>query len=368
MWILLRVLAACVAFVWKYSAQVSNRQPTGERHGVPYFIALRKHKGKVSRIDIGVPLQGPVIFTLGREGGWDSFFKAVGIATEMQTGDVRFDGKVYVACDHPFLGSLLKSDLAARERILKLFDAGFKQIHSDGVRLWARASSLPDPPESYVETLLELRQEIRELESTMPSHWSDPFLRRAVVIEAFIWSILAYAIGSAAESAVFREDYHLSQGDVIRDGLAAAGLLFLALLLAIVVIMKGSSKGHRLIAESALVLCVGLPVATIQIVSDINRGFDSSPGMVTAVKIVDVEKREHRGRRGRRWYSYHFHVDSTGAPGTIPPSIEVSPQLFGEGAPGRELEITIGQGRLGHAWYRQQRVVTHHTQGTTPPQ
>lgn len=93
------------------------------------------HKGKVTRLDLGMRLSG-VPFSLTREGPIDRIFKALGFSEEIQTGDSPFDGAVYIACDHPALASLLSRDAAARGAILAVLSAGFEKITSRGP--WSR--------------------------------------------------------------------------------------------------------------------------------------------------------------------------------------------------------------------------------------
>jgi hypothetical protein len=123
--------------------------------------------------------------------------------------------------------------------------------------------------------------------------------------------------------------------------------------------MRGSSRGHRIIVESAIVLVLGLPVAGIQVVGDSNRALDDAPPALVTRTIGYCEVREHRGRRGRRWYSYHVWlapaVEHPAGP-SLPAEIEVTRSICNRAAAGDAIELEIGPGRWSIPWYRSIRV------------
>lgn len=80
-------------------------------------------------------------------------------------------------------------------------------------------------------------------------------------------------------------------------------------------------------------------------------------------EILTAEKREHRGRRGRTWYTYHLQLADTREPASIevPGWLSVDRSVWAAAARGRLLELRIGQGWLGHPWYRELRVLPSRT-------
>jgi len=129
-----------------------------------------------------------------------------------------------------------------------------------------------------------------------------------------------------------REDYHVRPHDVIPVGLAAAAGMFAILLGLIVLWMRGSSRGHRVIVESALVLLLGLPVTGIQIVGDTNRALDDAPSerITRAVQQCEAE------RRGP----------------DLPRSIETTRDVCRAAYAHGEIELEIGPGRWRLPWFR----------------
>src|SRR6187431_2268620 len=98
MWVVIRLGAIVVAFVARYLRRLFPRDPAGYFEGKPYYQKLRKSKrGTIQGFRIGATMRVPVTFRLQIEGAPDRFFKALGLADEVQVGDSDFDEEVYVA-------------------------------------------------------------------------------------------------------------------------------------------------------------------------------------------------------------------------------------------------------------------------------
>ena len=79
MWILVRALIALVALaVRAWSIAFPPRQH-GEVAGIPSYVRKSmSNRRRVSRLDLGLALEGPVVFRLTREGRADRLFKRIG--------------------------------------------------------------------------------------------------------------------------------------------------------------------------------------------------------------------------------------------------------------------------------------------------
>ena len=104
---------------------------------------------------ITVPFRKPVLFSFHRENPFDQYMKALGLASELQTGDMNFDSSVYVSSDHPGVHRLLRDNPDIRTRTCSLLSKGFDaRILADGKRLSIRSKAgIHRPEEELVRAL-----------------------------------------------------------------------------------------------------------------------------------------------------------------------------------------------------------------------
>lgn len=359
MWIVIRLILAVIGFCVRQWWRGRPRRASGEHKGTPYYVKKHKEKKKTIAVSLGMPLRSPTWISMHGESRLDRFFKRIGVANEIETGDAVFDGRVYVTCDHPAVATALAGEPPLRAAIHAAFDLRGERVRYDGSMVWIERLPGGVVTAERLDALAALRAASEPL-AKEPKRWfADRFLWKALLIEGMVWASFGYAIGAVVEYYTHREDFHVWPGQVLRTGLVAAAVTFVALLAVIALWMRGSSRGHRIIIESAIVLVVGLPLASIQVVGDTNRALDdAAPALVT--RIVDhCEVREHRGRRGRRWYSYHVWIERvaehTAGP-SLPAEIEVTQSICNRTNTGDAIELEIGPGRWSIPWYRRIRV------------
>jgi hypothetical protein len=351
MWIFIRLMLALAGFAIRTLARGRKRPDTGHFKDTPYRSSIRSRKGKTTGFEISMPCATPTWIRLHAESAADRAFKAMGIANEIQTGDEEFDKKVYVTCDHPHVATVLTESKELRDAIRALFAAGYSKVYYNGTHVHADRQADYEPTTRDLELLYAVKAASWKLADAPPSRLGDRFLWKALIVEGVIWSIAGYAIGTAVELFWAKEDYHLDRAAVWKFGLITSGVAFGILLLVIALWMRGSSRGHRIIVESAIVLLLSLPIASVQLVSDTNRSFDSSTAAVIETTFSECEIREHRGRRGRKSYSYHLHLNG---PATLPSKIETTRDLCNaaRSSTDKAVQIAVGKGRWGMPWYR----------------
>ncbi|MDB4960065.1 MAG: hypothetical protein JWP01_64 [Myxococcales bacterium] len=366
MWIAFRLLLAVIGYLIRQLGRGSLGRPVGFYEGIEYSEHVGKQKGKVLGFRLGMPRRSPTWVRMHPESAVDRFFKRIGVANEIQTGDEAFDDTVYVMCDHPYVAAILQETPALRRAIRDLFDAGYRRVQFNGsmVIIQHAGSDLPMPRD--LQLLKALHTASAKLEDEMPSRFADPFLWKALLVEGMIWGILGYAIGAVVEMAWHREDFHLDHGAVVKLGLMVAAATFVVLVALIIATMRGSSRGHRVIVESALVLLLGLPAAGIQITGDTNRALDDAPALPILRTASECEVRVQRGRRNRQSYSYHLWLAQEGEVPDVPlpQEIEVTKRLCDVTTPGDVVQISVGRGRWGIPWYR--KITVGGTSWTAP--
>jgi hypothetical protein len=231
--------------------------------------------------------------------------------------------------------------------------AGATKIWNDGKNLWVTfPGQVSDTDQvGFVRALVELLTPV----ARSSSFYTDPFYFKALVIEAVAWGLGGYAIGAYSEMVFRQQDYHLDQFALIKMGLICALALFLILSMTVFMILRGSSRAHRVMVESFVLFLIATPVAGVQIVSDINRSMDDSPALISQANVSSKEVRVSRRRRGGRSYSYYLHLSARAVDNAakLPSSIKVDRELYDKVAEGQSLNFTIGPGRLGLQWYRE---------------
>ena len=283
----------------------------------------------------------------------------MGLSNEIETGDTRFDELVYIACDHPFVGSLLTHSPELRAAIVAAFDAGFDRIELDGITVWMQRSAKHEPTDDELRLLAAIHRASSPLADKPPSRLGDPFLWKALVVEGVVWGILGYAIGAFVELYWTDEDYHLDRDSLAPTGLIVGLGLFVFLLAVIVLWMRASSRGHRIIVESALVLLIALPTAGMQLVSDTNRALDNADSIHVTARIDQCREQKHR--KSPTTYRVWLADDAQTSTVTLPREIKVTAPLCFQANRQHEndhqIELEIRQpGRWGFPWYRRIRI------------
>jgi hypothetical protein len=354
-WIVIRLILAVIGFAIRRLRHAKVPVASSTIEGVPYFETIHRNKQSITGFTIGMARTSPTWIRLHAESRVDRFCKWLGITNELQTGDARFDDTIYVTCDHPHVHAVFRESKPLRDAILAAFAAGYRWIRYDGVTVRMQRRIRSEPSQEDNKLLTDVWRASSALAGDPPSRLTDPFLWKALVIEGVIWGILGYALGAVIESRVHHEDYHLWHSQVIKTGLVVAAVGFLVLVGVIALWMRGSSRGHRVIVESAIVLLLGLPITAIQLVGDTNRALDNEPGVRAERRLERCEQRRHRAKRSY-FYTYHLWLVQTPelAGPRLPRAIEVPSELCG--MPTTPVHLTIGPGRWGIPWYREIRV------------
>lgn len=347
MWILLRLIAMAIGFVVRLLTWSRRREDNDRIHGLPYSEVTSTHKGRVTSFELSVPLDTGLVFVFTPEGGADRLYKRIGLTEEFQTGDDAFDRSVYVGSDHPALLNILREDPVFREIVAQALAAGFQRVWSDGRRLFA-VSVKKMPSGEWVQKLTRLRRAIEIAAARAPSRFADPFAARVLVVEAVLWSLAGYA--AIAFFQMFGDvGSHFDGSRLVILGCLASLPAFGVMVWAVFAFLQRSSRSHRVLVESQILLMLSLPVLGVQTVADINRRFDAAPPVLVEARVEEKWTTTSRRRRGGARTHYHVELTSRGEP-ALPSPLKVPVGIYSSLVPGRSIEV--GTGRLGFPYFR----------------
>jgi hypothetical protein len=129
-WIAFRLVLAIIGFAIRYSRRRIKFDADDEFDNVrefddvPYRMHVRRRRWGIIAFSLRMPRRSPTWLRLLSETALDRWAKRVGLSREIQTGDARFDGLVYVTSDHPHVEKSLATSAALREAISDVFEAG----------------------------------------------------------------------------------------------------------------------------------------------------------------------------------------------------------------------------------------------------
>jgi hypothetical protein len=351
MWIALRLAFAIVGLVIRLRARQRQPKSEGTRGDTPYFVTTKKMEGQTVGFSIGMPIESPAWIRLHR-GTWANHLaKRLRVSSEIHTGDPKFDDDVYITCDHPAAPPFFAERADLRAAVLAALDAGYKRIQFDGKAVWMDRLSTAAPSETDLAMLQAVHDAAKPLEAGLPHRFADNFIWHALVLEALVWTILVYAVAAFLRFYIRFVDIHVFRTAIALRAIPVALVLLALILFLIHRWMRGTPRGQLLIVESVAVLLIGLPVASMQVVADTNRGLDSSEPTVVTRTFDHCETREHRRERAT-WYSHHVWLRERGGEPRLPDNIRVPDDVCAAGQPGDQIEITLGAGRWGVPYYR----------------
>ena len=173
------------------------------------YQAVHTPKGKNTppSLAITAPFVFPAPIIFSTESAMDRFGKAIGLASEVQTGDPLFDDAIYVNSPYPDYASRMLSDPDNRRAIRRCFAAVPKlnrlecsREHSRFIISPAEANEISDDTiRELLAALPGLKQSVNRVEIS-PSAFREN-IGRVVIIATVLWGVLGFialGIGLAA--------------------------------------------------------------------------------------------------------------------------------------------------------------------------
>jgi hypothetical protein len=358
MWILIRIvfIGASVALRWAalFRPLGGEIRPLPGSSGGSYQRGESRNKGRVISTQLMVDSHIPVHFRFEPETTIDRLLKAMGLATEIQTGDASFDQRIYVVCDHPFLQSAIQLHPEIRESVLALAEMGFSTVIGNGRQLRAQASGRKaETPEAADQVALHLAR----LEKALAQAGSlsvlgllqDRHFARVLVIEAIAFALVGYSLSGLVDLVAMQTSTTLDYWQIVDQGVRWGAIGMMAFLLLGFFLLRGSSRPRMLLIEGAVIGFVLIPTSAILLTADVNRELDRSPAQVVEAQVQNTFTRTRR-KKHRIETRYCVTLAAIDGWTEAPVTLVVEHQHFGRAQRQGTLELTLRKGRLGIPW------------------
>jgi hypothetical protein len=371
MFIVLKFIFALVGLIFRLSKKKSffaqmNDEVHTEYKGINFQIQKKHGKNSVvlgTTFLFKFPCSS--IFGLARETSFDSFFKKLGISKEIQTNNKEFDETVYITSDSDNFSNLICSNENLQRYVVMFLEDQGKKIFCDKENISFHFHGDVSVNESAKEQFFQIVIELQKIDRQFRETKQDNFEKKVVFTEAVLWSFAGYVIATYVSNNFLADKYGMDDFVDLWQGIKVSIGFFCTLLVILVFWIaawfKGSSRGHRIIAESFLLLTLTLPFGSYYAVIDLNSLLDTKRCLKFERKVLKKNYVWHSGRHSRG-YSYHLDVAPTQStdPNTVqvslPESIEIEKSDYEEILEGQIVEIEIGQGFFYVPWYKAVKV------------
>lgn len=329
-----------------FFASVVPITASGTLTGVPINLSIAaktKNSPGMTMVSMHSGLSGD--FVISRESDADRYFKRVGFAIELQTGDAAFDTEFYLNGT----SQSLFADAKNRDALRRLFDLGINRVMLHASRLSATSTKrhenllleLPLLTE-FVKLLASLRMPPGAMAVAMPAPGiSTPQIGQICLAIAFAGAALFATAWFASEPLV--NGWWPAVWRILPVAIAA-----IAILLGIAVaLLKGRSAAHR---ELLAIVALALPSILFGgwgAVVLANQYSDGSE--VRTHKTLLVHYYAYHSRKGGSNYYLVFESWHPGG-GTV--EIEVSEGQYGYATRTKDWIIRTHKGRLGFEWVK----------------
>lgn len=351
--VLISILALLGLFLLiKYLGQIGSTvgfnkaQKLQIKSGCEYYLSI------VSQATIAIKLPNKYAYCLSihKENLLDKLFKLTGISCEFQCNDKEFDQEYYIDSeDYKFCRMLFASE-KARDIIKKIFTLNIKYLSTDDNMLWVNCKSNHKPSEEKIETIVSnlyfLLEIIEQLDCSANNANLAKKWRSIIKVS---WRFYLTAIGI--------DIYIIFFGNLIAEELFKHSLEYslpTALLASLIVIKTffRSSKSHKAIKYSLLILLPSIAIFIYDAMYVLNIALDSSRETVYTVQVIDKES--HRGRKYGRSYQIRTtpflseHDQYT---------LQDSRELYHCLNIGDEVRLIVKDGYLGFRWIKSEELV-----------
>ncbi len=322
----------------------------GELGGQTYwFEFFEGGKNSPSYLKVWLECPSSGSFKLRPENAFDRFFKRLGIAVEIQTGDRDFDETTYVSTDEVAFAHRFLAPPEKREAALGLIRQGFKEVSHDGKTMEAKRTPFSFGEQLDRQTVENAVQYLIPLCRNLPGETYEGRIGGTPAWKIQRNVLLGVSGAAAAIGLVLTlwgsEAYPpLDGGALMALSLRYSAPTLLVFLVLSVALLRGRSSSHLELVFVTLLSAFGAIVGGFGAVAVLNGSLDR--GEATPHDAVVLDRRKTSGRS----QSHYVTVESwrEGGDGE---EVEVWEGLYdGAGRRGARLRVVTRPGHLGFEW------------------
>lgn len=315
--------------------------------------------GSLREVTIGLDFLPGIEFECRREGGGSRLLKRLGVASELQVGDRRFDDDVYLVCDDPRLRSHLRDEpalVAAIHELVTTAPPGFRgghlvcrglslRVHYCGDFGTKNGKELLD----WARPLLETIRDALPRQSGVPRPRRDPLLMRAVALLSASGALAAWGLVQGMGLIALDEAIVVDRGEWLMIGLGG-GAAMLAVLVGLTLrLLSGTSRLPVVLGPVLLGGTFGCLVGGLGLARDLNALFDTSVTVPMAAAVADLPRDTKPVARLKHEGAGHFVV-YVGVALPEGGRVQISREAYERLAPGMPVVVNMRAGALGIRW------------------
>ena len=340
-------LAASLGLEDIKSGVTYEAEANGQKYFYKYFSGS---KNNPSYFKVWIDCQSRGSFRVGKETGFDRFFKNLGIAVEIQTGDNQFDKDYYINTDTVAFTRACFSSPERRQVVNELFNLNFREIQHDGKHMEAKISPFKFN-ESFDKSSIESAvKHLVAFSRELPEDYYEP---RVVGTPAWKFKrglIYAVSITSLAAGAGFLIWGNISfppldKLDILKESLEQSIPAVILFIVASIMLLKGRSSSHKDFLFTLGFALVGFPMTGYSGTIVVNGFFDRAP--VSRHETMVIGKRYTTSKNShtyflklRSWRENRAHEELT-----------VTKRVYDKAAAGDTImKVTTRPGYLGYEW------------------
>lgn len=342
---------------WIYEKRAANKVKINDRE---IYEIVNNRKILSSSTYICTPLKRASQFRIHQETKWDQLFKGFGLVSEFETGDRDFDSLAFIESDAKALVKEIAGSKRAKDIILEILETEDARISCDKEWLEIQLRGKKESTDRLTVLLVELADWLDEVPSKTYSLFRDSFHYKILGAEFVFTGIAFYGISSLA--------WYFFQNDLLETNLLTSKAIKLSVFLGLILLafnfylLRGSSRGHRLVYENMLYIVIGVPLASFFLVSDANKSWDRKKSMYYDLPVTKTTETRYSDnwwflspRRSRYYYGYRktyyyltASLSSLGLRGSKKVSVNQSVYLS---APDT-MKVEVGQGYFNQKYIK----------------
>jgi len=302
----LTLLLACLVFTfWLGRTRWRGTQRVA---GVEYSSASNKYG--LCSVNVGAPTRASVEFEIKPEGPIDRFAKRIGLSVEGQVGEERFDERLYLLCDDPYLLTGMRHDPDLPEALLDLFAInapnvrGVSRLTCRGgtVRLLLKArGDSGDAARIAADVAPALLDVAARLDASAGSRRHDPVWMRATVLLGIASGLFANGLLQSFRVGWNGLPNTLDDGALGLYGAIGGAMVLALLLLATWSLLGRTSRAHRVLLQVLLLGGPGAFATALTTARDLNMDADTAPAAAFETSVVKTWT-THARKGGTHYY------------------------------------------------------------------